>query len=208
MLSQGVPMLTGGDEFSRSQRGNNNCYCQDNELTWYDWDLDDSRKRLRDFTCRLIHLRLTHPNLHRRKFFQDREIRKKGDGSLVRVVKDVAWFNPDGNEVSDEAWNSPWSRAIALLLNGKTLQVTDEDGNWVVDDSFLLLVNAADGGVEFTLPPSPSGNPWCQVVDTENIDNPFSELAPEEKIIVGGRALKLFSDHSSVGEEARPPSVS
>jgi glycogen operon protein len=208
MLSQGVPMLTGGDEFSRSQRGNNNCYCQDNELTWYDWNLDDSRKRLRDFTSQLIQLRLAHPNLHRRKFFQDREIRKKGDGSLVRVVKDVEWFNPDGNEVSDEAWNSPWSRAIALLLNGKTLQVTDEDGNWVVDDSFLLLVNAADGGVEFTLPASPSGNAWCQIVDTENIDNPFAETEPCEKVIVGGRALKLMSDHSSGGEEGRPPSVS
>jgi glycogen operon protein len=181
MLSQGVPMLTGGDEFARSQRGNNNCYCQDNELTWHDWELDHSRKRLRDFTCRLIHLRLAHPNLHRRKFFQDREVRKKGDGSLDRVIKDVAWFNPDGNEVSDEAWSSPWSRAIALLLNGKTLQVTDEDGNWIVDDSFLLLVNAADGGVEFTLPPSPSGNPWCQVVDTENIDDSFVESESQEK---------------------------
>ena len=208
MLSQGVPMLTGGDEFARSQRGNNNCYCQDNELSWHDWELDHSRKRLRDFTCRLIHLRLAHPNLHRRKFFQDREVRKKGDGSLDRVIKDVAWFNPDGNEVSDEAWSSPWSRAIALLLNGKTLQVTDEDGNWIVDDSFLLLVNAADGGVEFTLPPSPSGNPWCQVVDTENIDDSFVESESQEKVIVGGRALKLLSDHSSVGEEARPPSVS
>ena len=208
MLSQGVPMLTGGDEFARSQRGNNNCYCHDNELTWHDWELDHSRKRLRDFTCRLIHLRLAHPNLHRRKFFQDREVRKKGDGSLDRVIKDVAWFNPDGNEVSDEAWSSPWSRAIALLLNGKTLQVTDEDGNWIVDDSFLLLVNAADGGVEFTLPPSPSGNPWCQVVDTENIDDSFVESESQEKVIVGGRALKLLSDHSSVGEEARPPSVS
>ena len=208
MLSQGVPMLTGGDEFSRSQRGNNNCYCQDNELTWFDWDLDDCRKRLRDFTGHLIQLRLAHPNLHRRKFFQDREIRKKGDGSLVRVVRDVAWFNPDGNEIADEAWNSSWSRAIALLLNGKTLQVTDEDGNWVVDDSFLLLVNAADGGVEFTLPPSPSGNPWCQIVDTENIENPFVETEPGEKVIAGGRALKLFSDHSRGGEEARPPSVS
>ena len=208
MLSQGVPMLAGGDEFARSQKGNNNCYCQDNELTWFDWDLDDERKRLHEFTSRLIQLRRSHPNLHRRKFFQDREIRKKGDGTLVRVVKDVAWIGPDGNEVSDEAWSSSWSRAIALLLNGKTLQVTDEDGNWVVDDSFLLLVNAAHEGVEFTLPASPSGNPWCQVIDTENIADPFAEIDVGEKVIVGGRALKLMSDHSSSGEEARPPSVS
>ena len=207
MLSQGVPMLAGGDEFARSQQGNNNCYCQDNELTWFDWELDDERQRLGEFTCGLIKLRLAHPNLHRRKFFQDREIRKKGDGTLVRVVKDVAWFNPDGDEVSDEAWSSPWTRAIALLLNGKTLQITDDDGNWVVDDTFLSLVNAAHEGVEFTLPPSPSGNPWCQVVDTENTDGPFAEVYVDEKVIVGGRALKLVSDRSQSGEEGRPPSV-
>ena len=81
----------------------------------------------------------------------------------MRVVKDIAWFNPDGNEVSDEAWSAEWSRAIALLLNGQTLQVSNEDGEWIVDDSFLLLVNAAHEGVEFTLPPSPSGRPWMQV---------------------------------------------
>jgi isoamylase len=208
MLSQGVPMLTGGDEFGRTQRGNNNCYCQDNELSWFDWDLDDTRKRLRDFTCRLIKLRLSHPNLHRRKFFQDREIRKKGDGTLVGLIKDLAWCNPDGNEVSDEAWSAGWMRAIALLLNGKTLQVTDEDGNWVIDDSFLLLVNAADQGVEFTLPTSPSGNPWCQVIDTEHLCDPFAELNVGEKVIVGGRAMKLMSDYSRSAEEARPPSVS
>jgi len=162
---------------------------------------------LRDFTRQLIKFRLAHPNLHRRKFFQDREIRKKGDGTLVRVIKDIAWFNPDGNEVSDEAWGAGWTRAIALLLNGKTLQVTDEDGNWVIDDSFLLLVNAADQGVEFSLPASPSGNPWCQVMNTENIEDPFVDVTVGEQVIVGGRALKLMSDHSPTGEEARPPSV-
>jgi glycogen operon protein len=208
MLSQGVPMLTGGDELAHSQNGNNNCYCQDNDLTWFDWDPDDERKRLHEFTCRLIKLRLAHPNLHRRKFFQDREIRKKGDGALVGMIKDVACINPDGNEVSDEAWSATWTRAIALLLNGKTLQVTDEDGNWVVDDSFLLLVNAADQGVEFTLPPSPSGNPWCQVIDTEHLSDPFAEIDVGEKVIVGGRALKLMSDRSQSGQEARPASVS
>ena len=196
MLSQGVPMLTGGDEVARSQMGNNNCYCQDNELTWMDWNLDERRKRLREFTCRIIKLRLAHPNLHRRKFFQDREIRKRSDGSLVRVEKDAAWCNPDGNEVSDEAWTEGWSRAIALLLNGRTLQVSDEDGKWIIDDSFLLLVNAADQGVEFTLPDSPGGKPWHQVVDTENIDDPFAVTPVDASVIVGGRTLKLLSDGS------------
>ena len=196
MLSQGVPMLTGGDEVARSQMGNNNCYCQDNELTWMDWNLDERRKRLREFTCRIIKLRLAHPNLHRRKFFQDREIRKRSDGSLVRVEKDASWCNPDGNEVSDEAWTEGWSRAIALLLNGRTLQVSDEDGKWIIDDSFLLLVNAADQGVEFTLPDSPGGKPWHQIVDTENIDDPFAVTPVGASVIVGGRTLKLLSDGS------------
>ena len=194
MLSQGVPMLTGGDEDARSQMGNNNCYCQDNELTWFDWNLDEPRERLRKFTCKIIKLRLAHPNLHRRKFFQDREIRKRGDGSLVRVEKDATWFNPDGNEVSDEAWTAEWSRAIALLLNGRTLQVSDENGDWVIDDSFLLLVNAADQGVEFTLPESPAGKPWRQILDTENVVDPFVQTDVGENIILGGRSLKLLSD--------------
>ena len=196
MLSQGVPMLCGGDEVARSQRGNNNGYCQDSEISWFDWNLDDSRRRLRDFTRKLINLRLEHPNLHRRKFFQDREIRKKGNGELVRVIRDVAWFNTDGKEFSDDAWNSEWNRAIGLILNGQTLQVSNEDGEWVIDDSFLLLVNASDQGVEFVIPPSPCGNTWCQIIDTENIDDPFAYGLAGEKIIVGGRALKLLSDES------------
>jgi isoamylase len=191
MLSQGVPMLNAGDEIARSQRGNNNCYCQDNELTWHDWDLDEPRKRLRDFTSKLIHLRLAHPNLHRRKFFQDREIRKRGESA---IIQDIAWFNPDGNQVPDEVWNAGWNRSIAVLLNGQTLQVSDEDGKDVIDDSFFLVVNASQDGVEFVLPPSPSNNPWCQVINTEDIDDPFKEEKVGDKVIVGGRGLKLFSD--------------
>ena len=196
MLSQGVPMLCGGDEVARTQMGNNNAYCQDNELTWFDWNLDDRRRRLREFTCKIIELRLAHPNLHRRKFFQDRQVRRRSDGSLVLVEKDATWFNPDGKEVSDEAWNAGWSRAIALMLNGCTLQVSDEDGNWIMDDSFLLLINAADQGVEFVLPGSPRGKPWRQIVDTENVEDAFTSTATNGSVIVGGRALKLLSDQA------------
>jgi isoamylase len=197
MLSQGVPMLSSGDEVARSQKGNNNAYCQDNELSWMDWNLDERRLRLREFTCRIIELRLKHPNLHRRKFFQDREVRRRSDGSLVLLEKDAAWFNLDGHEVSDQAWNTEWSRAIALLLNGCTLQATDEDGEWIIDDSFLLLVNAADQGVEFNLPGSPRGKPWRQIIDTEHLDDPFAIRPVDGSMIVGGRALKLLSDGSN-----------
>lgn len=187
MLSQGVPMLAGGDEFARSQMGNNNCYCQDNELTWYDWKLDEPRKRLLKFTSELIQLRKDHPNLHRRKFFQDRQIR----GSIVR---DVAWYGTNGNELSDEAWSEEWNKSVGVIFNGKTMNVTDEEGENVVDDSFLILVNASDEGVEYILPSPPTEMPWHQVLDTESIENPFCQGEVGEKVIVGGRAIRVYSD--------------
>jgi glycogen operon protein len=190
ILSQGVPMICGGDEFARSQQGNNNGYCQDDELTWFPWDLDDSRHRLLEFTRKLIQLRRDHPNLHRRKFFQDRVIR----GSLVR---DIAWYSTDGNEFPDESWSTEWNRALALLLNGKTLAITDEDGHPIVDDSFLILINAAAEGVEFTLPSAPAERTWKQVLATENIDDPFAPAEIGEKVIVGGRSLRVFRDSAS-----------
>jgi glycogen operon protein len=187
ILSQGVPMLCGGDELARTQNGNNNAYCQDDELAWFDWELTPAQERLRDFTAKLIHMRRDHPNLHRRKFFQDRVIR----GSVVR---DIAWYNTDGNELSDEAWTTDWNRSLALMLNGKTLAITDEDGNPIADDCFVILVNAAAEGVEFKLPEPPAGNPWSQVLNTENIEDPFAAEEIGESVIVGGRALRVFRD--------------
>jgi isoamylase len=194
MLSQGVPMLNGGDEVARSQHGNNNAYCQDNELTWQDWNLDEPRKRLLEFTSRLIQLRRDHPNLHRRNFFQDRNIR----GSMER---DVAWFGTDGNEISDQAWSEGWSKSIAVMFNGKTMNMSDEDGRPVVDESFLIIVNAADQGVEYVLPEAPNQTPWRQVLNTEDIDNPFSEVPAEGKVILGGRAVRVYCDD---GVQATP----
>ncbi len=164
-------------------------------MTWYDWNLDQPQIRLLDFTRKLVQLRLAHPNLHRRKFFQDREVRKSS-GDVLYTVKDASWFNTDGNEVSDEAWSAGWTRAIALMLNGQTLQIMDEEGHWIIDDSFLILVNAASEGVEFTLPASPSGKSWTQIINTENIEDPFAEAAVNSKIILGGRCVKLLSDES------------
>jgi glycogen operon protein len=185
--SQGVPMLLGGDEFARTQQGNNNAYCQDNQITWYSWKFDDEQKRLLDFTSKLIAFRKEHPNLHRRKFFQDRKIR----GS---VVHDCAWFGTDGNEISDQVWNEAWSKSIGVMLNGRTLGVMDEDGEQVYDDSFLILVNASDIGVEYVLPDPPNAKPWRQVLDTENIDDPFCTAEVHDKVIVGGHSLRVYSD--------------
>ena len=196
MLSQGVPMLAGGDEVGRSQRGNNNAYCQDNELTWYDWQLDMPRRRLMEFTAGLIQLRLAHPNLHRRKFFQDRTIR----GSVVR---DIAWYNTNGEEFSEESWGEAWNRSLALMLNGKTLNVSDEEGTPITDDSFLMMINAFHEGVEFKLPDVPNGRPWRYVLNTENMDDPFEETSAGEKIIVGGRTFVLLSD----GKTTEPATI-
>ncbi len=185
MLSQGVPMLAGGDEVARSQLGNNNAFCQDNELTWYDWNLDAPRRRLMDFTGKLIQLRRSHPNLHRRKFFQDVDIR----GSV-----DVAWFNTDGKQFAAEDWNQPWNKSLSLLLNGRTLDVADEDGNPVEDDTFLILINAAPDGVEFKLPEPLNGTAWKVVMKTENIEDPFAIGQLDKQIIVGGRSMVLLSE--------------
>ena len=188
ILSQGVPMICGGDEIARTQNGNNNGYCQDNELSWFNWDLCAQQKKMLEFTSKLIHLRLDHPNLHRRKFFQDRVIR----GS---VVKDIAWYNTDGSELSDDAWNTGWNRALAVMLNGKTLAITDEDGMPIYDDSFLMIVNAAHEGVEFILPPAPAGTAWIQVLNTEDGDDPFARGRPRRKVILGGRSMRVFREH-------------
>ena len=187
MLSQGVPMLCGGDEVARSQRGNNNAFCQDDELTWYDWNLDPPRRRLMDFTSRLIHLRRDHPNLHRRKFFQDRNIR----GSVVR---DIAWYNTTGEEFGEENWNAAWNKSLAVMLNGKTLGYPDDDGKDIQDDSFLIMINAYHEGVEFTLPKPPNGSPWSHILNTDNIDDPFAKAQLGDTIIVPGRSLILLSD--------------
>ena len=190
ILSQGVPMICGGDEFSRSQLGNNNCYCQDDELTWYDWNLDAPRQRLMEFTAQLIDLRRRHPNLRRRRFFQDRTVR----GSVMR---DIAWYGTNGEELPAGSWNSEWNRSLALLLNGTTLGVTDQDGQPLVDDSFLILINASAEGVEFSLPQSPNKTPWIQVFNTENINDPFAEETFGNKVIVGGRSMRTFRDGKS-----------
>ena len=114
LVSQGVPMLCGGDEIARTQGGNNNAYCQDDEISWYDWELDDARKNLLEFTSRLVAFRRAHPNLHRRKFFQDRSIKHEN-------AQDILWLKADGNEMTEDEWSQGWMKTIGLYLNGQTI---------------------------------------------------------------------------------------
>ena len=159
LLSQGVPMLCGGDEIGRTQQGNNNAYCQDNELSWLDWRFDRSRRDLLALTRLLIRLRRDHPIFRRRQFFYGRRIR----GS---EVKDLAWFRPDGKEMSDEDWRDPAARCLGLRLAGDAIEEVDARGERIVDDTFLLLLNAHHEPVPFLLPAHRAGVRWEVLLDT------------------------------------------
>jgi glycogen operon protein len=151
MLSQGVPMISGGDEFGRSQRGNNNAYCQDDEISWYDWgDVDEE---LLAYTRNLVAFRHAHPVFRRRRWFEGRSVR----GSERH---DIVWFNTDGIEMSGESWSRGYAKSLAVYLNGKAIETPNEHGERVVDDSFLVLFNAHSERVHFTMPDDLRGLEW------------------------------------------------
>ena len=195
LLSQGVPMISGGDELGRTQGGNNNAYCQDNEISWYDWTPSKEKEALIDFTCHLIKLRKAHPNLHRRKFFQDRVIHNS-------EACDIAWYGTDGKELSEEAWNSGWIRTLGMLLNGQTLSAVDQLGNRVTDDTFLLLLNAHHEPVTFTLPASPHNGTWECLLNTSDLDEPFAKSPADGEVELTGRSLILLREDAPPAESA------
>lgn len=160
MLSQGVPMLVSGDELGRTQKGNNNAYCQDNELSWLDWNLPESNADLLDFTRQLIDFRRRHPVFRRRRWFQGQAIH----GS---VVSDLGWYNPDGGEMTEEQWCMGFARAIAVFLNGEEIPEVGFKGERVMDDSFLLFFNAHYEMIEFDLPEGLRDRQWRVVIDTK-----------------------------------------
>jgi isoamylase len=157
LLSQGVPMLLGGDEFGRSQRGNNNAYGQDNELSWFRWDEAD--EDLLAFTQTLIQLRTEHPVFRRRRWFQGRPLRGE-------EIDDIAWLTPEGAEMDDDDWDASYARALQVFLNGHGIASPDPRGQPVVDDSFLVLFNASDESIDFVLPPDTFAPGWRVVVDS------------------------------------------
>jgi isoamylase len=153
LLSQGVPMLLGGDEFSRTQHGNNNAWCQDNELSWFDWDWDDDQRALCAFTRRLIKLRREHPVFRRPAFLE-------GRGSAGSDLPDVWWMRPDGRRMTQRDWRRGDVRAIGVFLNGEELPLATPQGEAIADDSFLLLFNGNDASIEFKLPTKRFGTRW------------------------------------------------
>jgi isoamylase len=159
LLSQGVPMLQAGDELGRTQRGNNNAYCQDNEISWLDWNLDAARWKLLEFTRGVIRIFHEHPVLRRRKFFQGRKIR----GS---EVKDLSWFRPDGEEMREEDWHNRSLNCLGIRFAGDAIDEVDERGRRITDDTLLLLLNAHDRQVSFVLPAHRAEVRWEQILDT------------------------------------------
>jgi isoamylase len=161
--SQGVPMLLAGDEMGRTQGGNNNAYCQDNEISWVDWRLDDRRKKLLEFTCQLIALRHHQPVLQRRRFFV-------GDQIWASRSKDLTWLRPDGTEMRPHDWQKPWISALGFLLGGDAIPMLDERGERLIGDSLLVLLNAAGEPLKFAIPAGQGGPQWVMELDTADGD--------------------------------------
>jgi isoamylase len=185
MLSQGVPMISHGDELGRTQRGNNNAYCQDNELTWIDWSLDAAARTMLQFTSKLVHFRLSEPTLRRRRYFQGRSIR--GD-----EVKDVAWLAPDGREMDDAAWNAGFVKSLGMLLSGNAIEEVDERGEAIFGDTLLVLLNAHTDKVPFTLPAVDPDLQWQRVFDTFDPHGPYRAFKAGGRYPLQGRSVACF----------------
>ena len=176
LFSQGVPMLLAGDELGRTQAGNNNAYCHDSPLSWLDWQLDDAAESLLAFTRKLVKLRGEHPLFRRRTYFRGRAVRDP-------EMKDISWLNPDGKEMSDHDWNKTFARALGVLISGRGLTERDEYARLVEDDDLLLLLNAHDEEIRFTLP----GGQWRSLLDTSG------QAVPQgESYLVKSRSLALL----------------
>ncbi|MBL1082657.1 glycogen debranching protein GlgX [Streptomyces actinomycinicus] len=190
LLSQGIPMLCHGDELGRTQRGNNNAYCQDNEISWIDWDLTDEQRGLADFTRRLIALRAAHPVLRRRRFFRGETATR-----ARQPLPDLMWLRPDGREMADRDWQRDDAHSVGVFLNGDAIAERDPYGRRMTDDSFLLLVNGYWEPVAFRLPGDSFGERWTTLIDTADPDGVPDERERKAatKLRVDSRSLILLS---------------
>jgi isoamylase len=194
LLSQGVPMLVGGDELGRSQRGNNNAYCQDNDISWVSWaegpgdkDIAETDGPLLDYTRKLIELRASHPVFRRRRFFQGEPVTgPRGQ------VGDIAWFTPGGEEMTDDDWSAGFAKSLTVFLNGDGISEPGPRGQRVRDDSFLLLFNASETDLKFDIPPARYGEEWIRVLDTAQLADPPGPARPGDTIDVCNRSLQVL----------------
>jgi isoamylase len=207
-LSQGVPMLLAGDEMGRTQQGNNNAYCQDNEISWVHWPgaggtsavgrpttrarsaAQARNQELLEFVRMLIQFRADHPVFRRRRFFQGKAIR-----GVRYELGDVAWFTPAGNEMTDADWETGSARSLTVFLNGDAITEPDRRGESIRDDSFLLLFNAGELDLEFVLPPPHYGVLWSKVLDTavpEISARDATIVKPGDLLTVPSRSLQVL----------------
>jgi glycogen operon protein len=186
LISQGTPMLLGGDEMGRSQGGNNNAWCQDTEISWFHWDLSEEQEELREFTKRLIALRREHPVFRRRQFLQG--VEEEGSG-----LPDVWWFRTDGHAMTQEDWDQPDGHKLGMFLNGEEIAAPDPAGSRVVDDSFVVLFNAHHEDADFTLPQARFGPAWVCEIDTADVDcDPEVAIPAGEPRTVKARSIVIL----------------
>lgn len=188
LLSQGVPMIAHGDEIGRTQGGNNNGYCQDNEITWMDWDLDEDRLSLLEFSRRLVRLRRDHPVFRQRRFFAG-----SPDHGGESDLHDIAWLSPGGEHMEDSAWDSDHAFAVQVFLNGDAIAEPDMRGEDVVDDSFLLLFNGHWEKRQFQLPAAEYGQVWTAVLDTDSTVATGTEIDARGKLEIAPRSMVVLT---------------
>ncbi len=189
LFSQGVPMICHGDEMGRTQAGNNNVYCQDNELSWVNWNLTATQQDLLHFTRRVVKLRKDHPVLRRRRFFYG-DAAHGGESKL----QEIGWLRPSGEHMRDEDWTAWYARSLMVYVNGHAISEPDRRGEKIVDNSFLLLVNASEEDIEFTIPTEPTGTSkaWKVVIDTQPTKGLPRKLKPKAKVEVESHSLCLL----------------
>ncbi|WP_159522735.1 glycogen debranching protein GlgX [Sunxiuqinia indica] len=187
LLSQGVPMISHGDEYGRTQYGNNNVYCHDNQLTWMNWDWDEDQQKLFEFTKKIIHIRNNHPVTHRRRYFKNRRIQGEG-------IKDIRWINTDGIDMSQEEWDTSFIRGMGMLLNGELMKEIDENGNVLGEDILLILVNSFWEPISFTLPHEGLSTDWEVLVDSylDDVDPKNNKVSNVFEL--NGRSIALLKN--------------
>ena len=195
LLSQGVPMITAGDEFGRTQGGNNNAYCQDNEISWVNWDMTEKNNELLQFTRFLLRFFHEHPILQRRRFFNGRDTRQTG-------IKDLTWFHPDGHEMTEADWNNSQIRFLGLRLAGDAIEEMDEHGEPITDDTILILLNGHYEPINFVLPECPAFERWRLIMDTRESKIPQVPIHFDPKSIfkMESRSVALFVLPHTVGK--------
>jgi isoamylase len=198
LLSQGVPMIAHGDEIGRTQRGNNNVYCQDNELAWVDWDLDDDQQGLYAFAAAVSRLRREHPVFRRRRFFAG-----SADHGGQSELGDIAWFQPSGEPMGESAWGDGEARTVMVFLNGHAIPTMDSRGRRVLDDDFLVIFNADHEEDIFVIPDGQWGEGWIAEIDTAADQVDTAPHAPGDKLTVQPRSVVVLRSPREI-----PPQLS